>query len=226
MQVQREAEESARRAQQQAEQARLEAQREIERANQAKLDAERARADAQSEAERSRMLAHQAEEQRLRAEQERAETRQRLMHQLNLVLETRDSARGLIVNMSDVLFDTGKADLKPGARERLAKVAGILLAHPGLNLEIEGHTDSVGGEEFNQRLSERRAASVRDYLVQMGVDMNAITARGFGKNQPVASNTTATGRQLNRRVELVVSGEAIGRRQQPQQQREQILSSQ
>jgi outer membrane protein OmpA-like peptidoglycan-associated protein len=125
-------------------------------------------------------------------------------------LQTRDSARGLIVNMSDVLFDTGSYTLKPGAREKLAKISGIVLAHPGLNLQIEGHTDSVGTDEFNQQLSERRADTVRDFLAEQGVSPSSITAKGFGKTQPVASNDTADGRQRNRRVELVVNGDAIG----------------
>src|SRR5262249_5222047 len=133
-----------------------------------------------------------------------------LRQQLNLILETRSTARGLIVNMSDVLFDTGKYTLRPATREKLARVSGILVTHPSLKLEVEGHTDSVGGEEYNQRLSENRAASVRDYLVQNGIGINNVTARGFGKTRPVASNDTASGRQMNRRVELVVSGEEIG----------------
>ncbi|MBZ5701178.1 MAG: OmpA family protein [Acidobacteriia bacterium] len=112
--------------------------------------------------------------------------------------------------MSDVLFDTGSSTLKPGAREKLAKISGVVLAHPGLNLQVEGHTDSVGSDEMNQQLSERRAASVHDYLVQEGVPGTAVTSRGFGKTQPVASNDTPEGRQRNRRVELVVTGDAIG----------------
>ena len=136
--------------------------------------------------------------------------RTRLSEQLNRILQTRDSARGLIVSMSDVLFDTGKYSLKPGAREKLAKVAGILLAYPGLNIEVGGYTDNVGGDEMNQTLSENRARSVRDYLVQQGVPANSVSARGFGNTLPVTTNDNATGRQQNRRVELVVSGEAIG----------------
>jgi len=145
-----------------------------------------------------------------RAEAEKGELRAQLLNQLNSILQTRDSARGLIVNMSDVLFDTGSYTLKPGAREKLAKISGILLAHPGLTLEIEGHTDSVGTDEFNQQLSERRADSVRDFLAENGVPATTITARGFGKTQPVATNDTVDGRQRNRRVELVVNGAAIG----------------
>jgi len=112
--------------------------------------------------------------------------------------------------MSDVLFDTGSYTLRPGAREKLAKISGIVLAHPGLNLQVEGHTDSVGSDEFNQQLSQRRAGSVRDFLVQQGVTEASVSSRGFGKTQPVATNDTPEGRQRNRRVELVVNGEAIG----------------
>ncbi len=127
-----------------------------------------------------------------------------------MILVTRETARGLIVNMSDVLFDSGKYTLKPGAREKLAKVSGIILAHPGLNLQIEGHTDSVGSEEYNQRLSEKRANSVRDYLVAQGLPADAVSAKGLGKSAPVTTNDTPVGRQQNRRVEMVVSGEPIG----------------
>ena len=127
-----------------------------------------------------------------------------------MILETRDTARGLIVNMSDVLFDTGQYSLRPGAREKLAKVSGIILGHPGLKIEVEGHTDSVGSDSLNQTLSERRSGAVRDYLTQQGLATDAVTAKGFGKTRPVATNDTAVGRQQNRRVELVVSGEMLG----------------
>jgi len=136
--------------------------------------------------------------------------RARLSEQLNSILQTRDSARGLIVSMSDVLFDTGKYSLKQGAREKLAKVAGILLAYPGLDIAVGGYTDNVGSDQMNQTLSENRAGSVRDYLVQQGVLTNSVSARGFGNTLPVASNDNSSGRQQNRRVELLVSGEAIG----------------
>lgn len=158
---------------------------------------------AEAEAEKARQAAAQAEA-------EKAQLRSQLLNQLNSILQTRDTARGLIVNMSDVLFDTGSYTLKPGAREKLAKISGILLAHSGLNLQIEGHTDSVGGDEFNQQLSEQRAGSVRDFLAEQGVPVSTITARGFGKTQPVATNDTVEGRQRNRRVELVLNGDAIG----------------
>jgi outer membrane protein OmpA-like peptidoglycan-associated protein len=144
------------------------------------------------------------------AEADKAQLRAQLLVQFNAILQTRDTARGLIVNMSDVLFDTGKFSLRPAAREKLARVAGILAGHPGLHLQVEGYTDSVGGDDYNQQLSEHRAGSVRDYLTGTGIPMASIGAEGFGKNQPVASNENAAGRQQNRRVELVVSGEIIG----------------
>jgi outer membrane protein OmpA-like peptidoglycan-associated protein len=165
---------------------------------------------AQADAEQSRLAAQKAQMSAQQAETDKATMRAQLSEQLNRILETRDSARGLIVSMSDVLFDTGKYSLKPGAREKLAKVAGILLAYPGLNIEVGGYTDNVGGDAMNQTLSENRAGSVRDYLVQQGVAANAVSARGFGNTLPVATNDNSTGRQQNRRVELLVSGEAIG----------------
>ena len=165
---------------------------------------------AQANAEQSRLAAQQAQFSAQQAETDKAAMRAQLSEQLNKVLQTRDSARGLIVSMSDVLFDTGKYSLKPGAREKLAKVAGILLAYPGLNIEVGGYTDNVGGNEMNQTLSENRASSVRDYLVNQGVALNSVSARGFGNTFPVASNANSAGRQQNRRVELLVSGEAIG----------------
>ena len=203
-----------------AEAARVAAQTEADRVKRetdmardaAQAEANRAaRTAAQAEADRTLLATQEADRLRLKAEAEKAELRAQLLSQFNLILETRDTARGLIINMSDVLFDTAKYSLRPQARERLAKVAGILLGHPGLKLEVEGHTDSVGGEEYNQRLSEQRAGSVRDYLIHQGItEMNSIPAKGFGKSQPVATNDTAAGRQLNRRVELIVSGELIG----------------
>ena len=165
---------------------------------------------AQSDADQSRLAAQQAQQAAQQSEADKVAMRTRLSEQLNSILQTRDSARGLIVSMSDVLFDTGKYSLKPGAREKLAKVAGILLAYPGLNIAVGGYTDNVGGDEMNQRLSENRAGSVRDYLVQQGVATNSLSSRGFGNSLPVASNDNSAGRQQNRRVELLVSGEAIG----------------
>ncbi len=186
-----------------AEQERLAAER-------AKREADEARERLAAEAERSRQLAANADAARLKAEQDQAELRRQLLEQFNMVLQTTETTRGLIVNMSDVLFDTGRYTLKPGAREKLAKVAGIILSHPGLTIAVEGHTDSVGSDEYNQKLSENRANAVREFLVGEGIKSENITSQGFGKTKPVADNSTAAGRQRNRRVELVVSGEILG----------------
>jgi outer membrane protein OmpA-like peptidoglycan-associated protein len=165
---------------------------------------------AQADADQSRAAAQQAQLNAQQADTDKAAMRAKLSEQLNSILQTRESARGLIVSMSDVLFDTGKYSLKPGAREKLAKIAGILLAYPGLNIEVGGYTDNVGGDAMNQTLSENRAGSVRDYLVQQGVVSGSVSSKGFGNTLPVASNDNSAGRQQNRRVELLVSGEAIG----------------
>jgi len=165
---------------------------------------------AQADAEQSRLAAQQSQLNAQQAEDDKSAMRTRLSDQLNSVLQTRDSARGLIVSMSDVLFDTGQYSLKPGAREKLAKVAGILLAYPGLNIAVGGYTDNVGGDAMNQTLSENRAGSVRDYLVNQGVANDSVSATGYGNTLPVASNDNSAGRQQNRRVELLVSGDAIG----------------
>ena len=166
----------------------------------------------ENDAQRAASLAEldSAAKQKAQLEAEKVELRVQLLKQFNVILQTRDTARGLIVNMSDVLFDTAKSSLRPMAREKLAKVAGIVSGHPGLRLDVEGHTDSVGGDDYNQRLSEQRGAAVRDYLMQQGMPVSSVTAKGFGKTQPVASNDTAQGRQQNRRVEIVISGEVIG----------------
>jgi outer membrane protein OmpA-like peptidoglycan-associated protein len=168
-----------------------------------KANAEAARIAAEAQAQQARAAAEHAD-------QEKAALRDQLRQQLNQVLDTRETARGLIVNLSDVLFDTGSATLKPGAREKLARVAGILLSHSDLKLQIEGHTDSVGDADYNQRLSESRADSVRAYLVAQGIAAPSVATAGFGETQPVASNDAPAGRQQNRRVELVVAGVAIG----------------
>jgi outer membrane protein OmpA-like peptidoglycan-associated protein len=165
---------------------------------------------AQANADQYRLIAQHAQDKEQQADTDKMAMRAQLELRLNEILETRDSARGLIVSMSDVLFDTGQYSLKPGARETLAKVAGILIAYPTLNIAVGGYTDNVGGDEMNQKLSENRAGSVRDYLVQQGVVATSVSAEGFGNTLPVASNDNSAGRQENRRVELVVSGEAIG----------------
>src|SRR5262249_7389928 len=193
-----------------AEKMKQEAEKAAQEAARQKQEAEAARAALAVEAEKARAAAQQAEQARQQAENEKQELRARLLQQLNSILATRDTARGLIANMSDVLFRTGSFELALDARERLAKVSGIVLAYPGIRLQVEGHTDNVGGDEYNQQLSERRAQAVRDYLVEQGIAADAITWRGFGKTTPIASNDTADGRRQNRRVELVLSGDAIG----------------
>ena len=195
----------------------LDAQAFAQQAAGAQADAERDRNDAQhkqqvaeADSDRNRAAAVSSDAQLQQAVRDREELRARLLQQFNLILETRDTARGLVVNMSDVLFDSGKYTLRPLAREKLAKISGIVLGYPSLKLAVEGNTDSVGTESFNQDLSEKRAEGVRSYLTQQGVPESSTTATGFGKNRPIASNNTSEGRQQNRRVELIVSGEVIG----------------
>ncbi len=208
---------SAEQAKAEAERSKQESDVAAQKAAQERQEAEAAKAAAlaqqqalQAENKQVRSQAEVAEQGRQKAEEEKAQMRARLLQQLNAILVTRDTARGLIATMPDVLFETNRFTLKPGARESMAKLAGILLAYPDLRLEVDGHTDSVGSDAYNQQLSEKRAASVRDYLAQQGIPISSVAVMGFGKTQPIASNATAAGRQQNRRVELVVSGEVIG----------------
>jgi outer membrane protein OmpA-like peptidoglycan-associated protein len=187
----------------------------VKRDNDAKLAATQVEADRLKQENDAQRVAAQNELDRVgrekqRLQNEKTDLRAQLLLQFNAILQTRDTARGLIVNMSDVLFDTGKFSLRPEAREKLAKVAGIVAGHPGLTLAVEGHTDSVGNDDYNQQLSEQRGGSVRDYLIAQGMGGSSVSSKGFGKTQPVATNETAAGRQQNRRVELVISGEGIG----------------
>jgi outer membrane protein OmpA-like peptidoglycan-associated protein len=195
---------------QEAEAAAAEAARQKAEAEKATAEAVAQQQALAAETDKARQAAAQSEALRQRAENEKQELRARLLQQLNSVLATRDSARGLIANMSDVLFRSGSFELLPAARERLAKVSGIVLAYPSLHVAVEGHTDSVGSDDYNQQLSERRAQAVRDYFVQQGVNSASVEAHGYGKTEPIASNDTAEGRQQNRRVELILSGDAIG----------------
>jgi len=218
--AQAKAEADASAAQQQAAQAQAQADEDARRraeAEKAQAEAQRQQAAAQQQQEAAQaaaaaaqQAAAQADQQRQEAIRQREQMRARLLAQLNQVLQTRDTPRGLIVSMPDVLFDFNKYTLKPEARERLARISGIVLAYPDLKLEIEGYTDSIGSDEYNQTLSDKRAQAVRDYLVSQGVSMNNVAAHGLGKADPVADNSTAKGRQLNRRVEMIVSGDVIG----------------
>ena len=214
--LRKQADERQRNAEMAKQQAQADAQQSQIAAQQAQLEAERAQAaKAQADAERARAEAAAAEAranaaQATKSADDANAIREKLRQQLNSVLATSESARGLIVNMSDVLFDSGKYTLKPDTKISLAKVAGILAAYPGLKLQVEGYTDSVGGDDYNQKLSENRAGAVSDFLVSQGVKTENISATGYGKTHPVADNATATGRAQNRRVNLVVSGDAIG----------------
>ncbi len=197
-------------AQAAAEKQRLEAELAAARADADKARAEAAQVQAAAEAQRAQQEAARAQQQAAQAEQEKRQLREQLLAQLNAVLETEDTDRGLVVTMADVLFDSGQYTLKQTTREKLAKLAGIILAHPGLKLTAEGYTDSTGSADFNQKLSEKRAQAVTDYLREQGVPGDSLNSTGFGEDRPVASNDTASGRQQNRRVELIVSGEVIG----------------
>jgi outer membrane protein OmpA-like peptidoglycan-associated protein len=204
----RRAEAEAARAQAEQQQAALQAQQQqtlaqAEAARKAAEDAQRQRAQAEAQTQ-------QAEQQKDEAIRQKEEMRARLVAQLNQVLQTRDTARGLIVSMPDVLFDFNKYTLKPEAREKLAKISGIVLAYPDLKLDVEGHTDGIGSDDYNQKLSEERANTVRGYLVSQGLKPDNISSVGLGKANPVADNATSQGRQRNRRVEMVVSGDVIG----------------
>jgi outer membrane protein OmpA-like peptidoglycan-associated protein len=200
--------EAAQRAQAEASAEEAKARAESARAAREQAEAQATQAAAQAQA--AQQQADAAKREADQAQQQTAQMRERLKQQLNQVLQTRESARGLIVNMSDVLVDFIKYTLKPDAREKLAKVSGILLAYPDLKVQVEGYTDNIGSDEYNQTLSEHRADSVRDYLVSQSVQDANVTAQGFGKTHPIADNSTNSGRAQNRRVELVVSGQSIG----------------
>ena len=189
-------------AQQQAEAARLaqqQAQLQTQQAELSKAQADAAAARAQAAEQVANARANTAEQ-----------NREKLRAQLNEVLQTTETSRGIVVNLSDVLFDTGKYTLKPGTQVSLARIAGIIQSYPGLKLQVEGYTDSVGSDELNQKLSENRASTTRDFLVKQGVSQDNITSAGYGKSNPVADNGSAQGRAQNRRVNLIVSGDAIG----------------
>jgi outer membrane protein OmpA-like peptidoglycan-associated protein len=192
-----------------AKQAQIKAEADAEAKRQAELAAAK-QAQMQAEADALKAKEDAAKAEAERARQAAADLRAQLLEQFNKVLPTTDTPRGLQVNMGDVLFDTGKYNLRMPAQLGLAKLSGIVLSHPGLKLAIEGYTDTTGTAAFNQTLSEQRANAVRDYLIQQGLDAGSVTAQGFGPADPVASNDTPQGRQQNRRVEIIISGEVIG----------------
>jgi outer membrane protein OmpA-like peptidoglycan-associated protein len=195
---------------QQAEQLLQQQQTAAQQAQQQLQQEQAARQQAEQQNQASQQQLEQTQQQLQQAQTEKEQVRQKLLEQLNQVLQTKDSARGLIVNMPDVLFDLNSANLKPTARERLAKVAGILIAYPDIHVEVDGYTDNTGAADYNQQLSQQRADTVRNYLVQQGVPASSIEAKGFGESDPIASNDSPEGRRQNRRVDLVVSGESIG----------------
>jgi outer membrane protein OmpA-like peptidoglycan-associated protein len=187
-------------------------QAELTTAREAQMKAEAAAQSAQQKAEQAALQAKEqaARDEAARAKAATAALRAQLLQQLNEVLQTTDTPRGLVVNMADVLFQTGKYALSQDAQLKLAKLSGIIQAHPGLNLAIEGHTDTTGTADFNMKLSQQRADTVREFLMSQGMSPDTITAKGMGQDDPVADNSTAAGRKLNRRVEIIVSGEVIG----------------
>lgn len=196
--------------QQQEQAARQQAEQQAQQESQARAEADVARQQAQQRAQQEQQVAAAAQQAAARAEREKEQLRASLLQQFSRILPTTDTPRGLKVNLADVLFDTAKYDLRAPAREALAKFSGIVVAHPGLKLQVEGYTDIVGGDTYNQTLSENRANSVRAFLINDGIQPTAIAAIGYGKSNPVASNDTAPGRQQNRRVEIIISGEIIG----------------
>lgn len=213
--AQAEQQQAALQAQQEQAEAQLAARNAADDAQRKYQDAQNQLVQAEQERQQAELQSQQAQQQAQQAVQEKEQMRARLREQLNQVLQTRDTARGLIVSMPDVLFDFNKYTLKPEARERLAKISGIVEAYPGLKLQVEGHTDSIGSDEYNVQLSEKRADSVRAYLVSNGVRPDSVSAEGFGKSDPVADNSTAAGRKLNRRVDMVVTGDVIGTQLSP-----------
>ena len=203
-------------SQAQAQQAQVQAERDRLAAENSRLQAqqaEMAKANSDAEAANARakeLAANQAAADANRRASSAEAMREKLRAQLNEVLQTTETSRGLVVNLSDVLFDTGKYTLKPNTQVSLARIAGIFQSYPGVKVQVEGFTDSVGSDELNQKLSENRASTTKDFLIKQGVSIDNISAAGYGKSDPVADNSTAAGKAQNRRVNLVVSGDVIG----------------
>ncbi len=193
-------------------QAELTAAKEAQMKAEAEAAAAKAKAQADAQAAALAAKAQAAKDAAAQAQAQTAALRAQLLQQLNEVLQTTDTPRGLVVNMADVLFESGKYALSTDAQLKLAKLSGIIQAHPGLNLAIEGYTDNTGTPEFNLKLSQQRADAVRAFLISQGLAPDSITSTGIGQASPVADNNTAAGRKLNRRVEIIVSGSVIGQK--------------
>jgi len=157
----------------------------------------------EAEARKRQLQAQSATQQAQLAEQRASTLEQELAE-----LRAKKTDRGMVLTLGDVLFDTGLATLKPGAYNTIDRLATVLKEAPDRTVVIEGHTDSVGSDDYNRQLSERRAAAVQTALLERGVRSNQITAAGKGETFPVASNDNAAGRQQNRRVEMVFTDDA------------------
>jgi outer membrane protein OmpA-like peptidoglycan-associated protein len=179
------------------------AQMQAEETRRQALAAQRQAQIAQDQAEQSRAQALEAQQQAVEAD-----ARSRTLEIQLVDLQARNTDRGIVITLGDVLFETGSARLNPGGVRAVDRLADFLERYPRRRVAIEGYTDSVGGDTYNQDLSERRANAVRVALLDVGVGVERMTARGFGKSYPIADNASATGRQLNRRVEILVSDES------------------
>lgn len=218
--ISRAADDRVRRASSMAE----DAERRMQDAQRKQQEAEAAAREAQAKRQQAEDEMRLAVEERRRAQQEAIEARQiaqklvqeqrqlrdLLVERLNQVLETEDTERGLVVRLSDILFDPGRFTLKTDTRVLLARIAGILSWAPGIQVQVEGHTDNTGDAGRNQTLSEQRAAAVENFLVQQGMPASNLSSMGYGESRPIAANDSRAGREKNRRVELVLSGEMIG----------------
>lgn len=166
----------------------------------ARLDARTQEADAaRYEAKQARQDANAAEAQSELATQQALELKQQIQD-----LNAQETERGWVVTLGDVLFDTGRAELKEGSLNNLSKLSAFLNRYQDRKVQIEGHTDSIGSSDSNQGLSERRANAVRRYLENQGIASDRLIARGLGEHSPVAGNDSVTSRQQNRRVEVII----------------------
>lgn len=177
---------------------------------QADLQKQQADLQKQLEAEKKALA-----EERAKAEARQAEAMNKLNELQSKLIQVTKDARGIILSMSDILFDVNKASLKADLKTSLAKVAGILSVYQQFNVSIEGNTDNTGSEEHNMKLSQQRADNVMKFLVDQGIDAGRLTAKGLGMSMPIADNKTKEGRQKNRRVDLVIQDKALQQSAEP-----------